>query len=184
MTQTHLFLFELHFITAMQTPMKYLTAFICSILCVLSITSLSLAATAPKSIGWIENVSVGQKPFILKAKMDTGAGTSSLHADIIKTYKKDGKDYVLYRIFNNEGASKTIRSIIRRNAKIKTKDGGTMDRPVVRLDVCIGNLHINEEVNLSDRTHMNYPVLIGRNMLAKYFVINPAKTFTTTPNCE
>ena len=56
-------------------------------------------------------------------------------------------------------------------------------RPVILLDLCIGNVRKKEEVNLVDRRGMNYELLIGRNFLKDEFLIDPGATYSLSPDC-
>lgn len=67
---------------------------------------------------------------------------------------------------------------------IKKKEGGLQRRPVVTMTFCIAGRLIKDEVNLSDRGHFNYEVLVGRNMLTSgNLIIDASKAFTARPNC-
>ncbi|CAD5360951.1 protein of unknown function (plasmid) [Citrobacter freundii] len=62
--------------------------------------------------------------------------------------------------------------------------GGTEHRPVVLMDICIGNKILSEEFSLKDRAQMLYPVLLGRQTLEKLGAVDSAKTFTVKPACN
>jgi hypothetical protein len=134
-------------------------------------------------MGWIEHIRVAEMDGTLKAKLDSGATMSSIHAEVLKVYKKDDKKFVLFRVQTGENSYETFNAPLVRYVKIKKKEGGYLRRPVVEMAFCIGNRKILEEVNLADRGHFVYPVLIGRNMLANRIVIDSSKTFTQKPNC-
>ena len=151
----------------------------------ISVAPIKAAAKNPSNmVGWVENVIVEISDTKMKAKLDTGAETSSLRADIIKTFKKDKEKRVLFSIENEDGEKKIYESKLLRWVRIKTKDGKFSRRPVINLDVCLAGKRITGEVNLSERTNMRYPVLIGRHMLQNNFILNPGKTFLTKPVCK
>lgn len=145
-------------------------------------------APAPKVthpvVGWVENVVLDISDIKVKAKLDTGAKTSSIRADVIKVFKKDGKNRVLYSMKNEDGEDKVFDSALNRWARIKKKEGGFVRRPVITMEICLAGHTIKGEVNLADRPNMIYPVLIGRNMLQDKFILNPGKTFLTKPVCK
>lgn len=141
-----------------------------------------LHKSGPTTIGWVEKITVGHSEQPLKAKFDTGAKTTSIDAQIVKIFEKDGQEHILYRIPTKD-QTMTLESKIVEWSKIKTKDGGLIERPVVILDFCIGKQTIQGKVNLADRDHFNYPVLIGRNMLEGNFIIDASKTFSTPAVC-
>jgi hypothetical protein len=136
-------------------------------------------------MGWVEKARVGSARLPMKAKLDSGAKTSSIDAEIVKTFKKEGKRYVLYRVWVDEERSEMFESRIIRMVRIKKKEGGFIRRPVVKMEFCLGNRVIHEEVNLSDRAHFNYPVLVGRNMLEHAnILVDTSKTYTHPPKCK
>ncbi len=134
--------------------------------------------------GWIEEINIAGSKAKVKAKLDSGANTSSIDADIIKIYDKDNKKYIIYRINMSDKKQETFESVIVRWVRIKTKTGKFIRRPVVKMDFCIADKLINDEVNLADRAHFLYPVLIGRNMMQNNVLIDVSKKFITTPRCN
>lgn len=135
-------------------------------------------------VGWVENVVIEISNSKMKAKLDTGAETSSLRAEVIKTFKKDNEKRVLFSIENEEGEKKIYESRLIRWVKIKQKNEKFARRPVIHLAICLAGKRITGDVNLAERTNMLYPVLIGRNMLQNTFIMNPGKTFLTKPICK
>ncbi len=139
-------------------------------------------------VGYVEKVTIPRVESTFKAKMDTGALTSSIHAEIIELVEpkedEDGKGYVIFTIESDEGSSNHIKKPLTRMVRIKKKTGGHLRRPVVEMTLCIAGVLLHEEVNLSDRDDFNYDVLIGRNVLIHgHFIVDSAKTFTTRPSC-
>lgn len=138
-------------------------------------------------MGWIEWARLPDVDEDTKAKLDTGAKTSSLNANVIKTFKRGGKEYALFRIDLNrkyEEGDKAIEREITRWVKIKKKEGGLLRRPVVQMSFCIGDTVMNGEVSLAKRDHFNYNILVGRNMLSQVFVVDASRIFTTKPRCK
>jgi hypothetical protein len=144
------------------------------------------------TVGYVEKVSLPAVDIKLKAKLDTGAKTSSIHANILEVTEKDkdkkkDKGFVVFTIETSDGSSKTIKKPIKRWVRIKKKESeGFIRRPVVNMTVCIaGQLVKDEEINLANRENFNYDLLIGRNMLEHgQLVIDVSKVFTTEPNCS
>lgn len=142
---------------------------------------------SPTTIGWVESVVLQDVGIRLKARIDTGAGVSSLNARIIATRPAiDGKaEKIVFQIQDQEGRTQSIERTIVEWAKIKGK--GTqraIRRPVVRLDVCLGGQRLEGRVNLADRSGFLYPMLIGRNLLKTgNFLIDPRGKFMQQPGC-
>lgn len=136
--------------------------------------------------GWAENVALdNHTPFIIRAKIDTGAENSSVHTLEYHTFVKEGREWVSFAIINKNKMTKRIEAPVLRYAKIKQKNGQPRNlRPVIMLGICMGNVYKKVEVNLVDRTNFNYPVLIGRSFLKGSFVVDADHKFITTPGCN
>ena len=139
----------------------------------------------PMTVGYIENISVTELELVMKAKLDTGAATSSINAFIFEKplpHSNTEDQYVVFAIKTEDGHSPKLRKKISRWVKIKKKTGGHILRPTVIMDFSIGGKTVKEEVNLANRDTFTYDVLIGRNMLTKgNLVINSSQTFTIKP---
>ena len=148
-------------------------------------THLSAQDDKLQFVGYIENISVTEVDFVVKAKLDTGATTTSINASIIEesppgTKRKDR--YVVFSVKTKNGPSPPIRKKIVRWVRIKKKTGGYIRRPTVTMKFCIAGRIVEEEVNLADRDALIYDLLIGRNVLAKaHLVVDSSLTFTAKP---
>ncbi len=155
-------------------------------------TALSAAADTDKNVlGWLEHVRIADLDIQLDAKLDTGAKTSSIHAEILDApARKDWDDEdesrdIVFKVINEDGDERTIETEIVRWAAIKTKRGGLIHRPVVELEFCLGGLLIEDEVTLADRGNFNYETLIGRNMLEKAdIVVDASEIYTKRARCS
>ncbi len=141
-----------------------------------------------KIFGWIENGLILPGNIPVKVKLDTGAKTSSLDAKHLEEFKKDGQEWVRFNIEVKSGhQGKQFTSYIERKIQRKVNirgAGGTEHRPVVLMDICIGNKILSEEFSLKDRAQMLYPVLLGRQTLEKLGAVDSEKTFTVKPTCN
>lgn len=139
-----------------------------------------------KAVGWVEYSCIGDMDLKLKAKLDTGAATSSVNADIIKTIKRGSDRFVFYRIVNGDTKSDVIEAKVTRytNIKPKRESASYIRRPVVMTEFKIGDQVIREEVNLSQRDHFSYPLLIGRNVLKGNFLVDVSKKYTMRMRCK
>lgn len=159
-------------------------------------TALSLSAradsntTAKPVLGWLEFVRVADVDLKLDAKLDTGAKTSSIHAEIIdapnrEDFVSDEEQSILFRLINEKGESRDVKAPIARWAAIKTKKGGVLHRPVVDMTFCLGGNLVTGEVTLANRGNFNYETLIGRNMLEDAdILVDASRIYTNRPNCE
>lgn len=125
---------------------------------------------------------------VVKAKLDSGAKTTSINAEVVREFEKDGKEYLLYHVKISDAADAvptTFESPITRWVKIRTKRGNHIRRPVVEMTLCVGGIPVKGEVNLANRDHFNYPILIGRNMLKKKnIVIDSSDSFLAERECD
>jgi hypothetical protein len=151
----------------------------------LSCSSEIFRAPERRTLGWVEQVAFPEFTALLDAKLDTGADTSALHADQIQIFiGNNGKQVVEFTVESHDGQDATLQLPLLRKAKIKTKKGSIQVRPVVSLGVCVGARYEEIEFTLVDRSHFEYPVLIGRNFLAGKFVVDSSRSFTQEPLCE
>lgn len=152
----------------------------------LSVAILSSPAVAQSLplFGYLENVRVGPDSLAMRAKLDTGADTSSLGYQKLEKFRRDGADWVMVTVSNAEGYSfSTMRKVVR-VARIKRKDAPSVERPVILIAMCLGNTRKMTEVTLADRTEFSVPVLIGRSFLAGEAIVDSAREYTTEPRCE
>ena len=130
-------------------------------------------------IGWREWISlVDFKDFHLKAKIDTGATISALHATHIEEFNFKGVKYVKFRLYQSK-SYKMIKKPVVGYKMIKNSFGKKQLRPLVNISIKIGNNTIDTITTLTTRSRMTYPVLIGRSALNNNYRINPRKSFLT-----
>jgi hypothetical protein len=145
------------------------------------------AVPAPPLRGWLEHVSVDGGRLVLEAKLDTGAKTSSISAPQMKAFQRDGHDWVRFRIEDagepRRGHVDLERPVVRW-AEVKRHGEASDRRPVIELDICLGHDRRTVETSLTDRSHFNYPVLLGRNFLAGAAVVDAGRKYTVRPQCE
>jgi len=166
-----------------------------SILALFSLLALPVLAAEPTLYGRYEYIALPEiGGEVLKAKMDTGALTASLSAKDIETFTRDGDDWVRFRLATKDASNKIYEHKVARISKIKTRseeddeEGESVSpskRPVVELEMCLGNVKRTVEVNLTDRSSFNYPLLIGAKALREFdAAVNPARRFTANkPDC-
>lgn len=127
-------------------------------------------------VGWREEVSLPKfKLKGLRAKIDTGAKTSALHADKIEIYHEDGKKVVRFMFVNEEGKNQWIKCPFIEERYIKSSNGEKTLRPVVKTEIKMGKELFEIELTLINRDLMGFKMLIGREALNGRFLINPAK---------
>jgi len=138
----------------------------------------------PITLGYIENVAVGNLALEMKGKLDTGADTSSVHAYNVKVYKRGERDnWVKFRLIGKDGRAIRYDQNVIRFANIKTKTGGVIRRPVIHLPLCVGGRWGRAEVNLADRGDFEYDILVGREFLANRVLVDSGRTFAAAEEC-
>jgi hypothetical protein len=135
-------------------------------------------------VGAVEKVLITPPGEILSARIDTGAVTSSLDASDIELFERNGHDWVRFLIIDPKTNKEyTLERRIKRNVKIiQAVTDDVERRPVVELVVTIGNTTQRAEFTLSDRKHMEYPVLIGRNILMDMMVVDVSRSHIVPPS--
>lgn len=156
-----------------------------SVLVVFLVAVTSLPAYANKtSVGWVEDVLVNGSQNPITAKIDTGADNSSINAKNVKVFQKDDKRWVRFTVVNRYGQNIDIEKPVVKQARIKTKDGRFQDRDVIELNVCLQNVEKTVPVNMVDRSHFNYQMLIGRSFLQRDFLVDASSKFLHEPHCN
>jgi len=154
----------------------------------LSLHTLPSLAADGTPLGWVERGKVLPEEVTVKFKLDTGALTSSMHAEDIEYFERDGDEWVRFDLdLKDIERDKLVKSRIERklHRELTVRGaGGKEDRPVVLMKVCIGDRLLEEQFSLRDRDEMHYPVLLGRRTLEKLGPVDSARTFTIEPSCE
>ncbi len=145
----------------------------------------TVSESAPKQkaiMGWLESIFIRPWNRRLTAKLDTGAKTSSLHADRIEHFSKDGEDWVRFNLGDIEDRKLppiTVEKPLLRTVSIKCKgeDCQPSQRDVVLMTICKNGKEYPAEFNLVDRSNFNYPVLLGRSFLKGVALVDASETF-------
>lgn len=138
--------------------------------------------------GWREWISLPELHIpAIKAKIDTGARTSALHAFKIKTYRQKGKTKVRFGIHPLQRVKRIsiicVAEVIGR--RMVTDSGGHRElRWVIRTPIRIGEMEWPIEVTLTDRDKMNFRMLLGRTALHGQLIVNPAHSFLVGPSLK
>ncbi len=128
-------------------------------------------------VGWRETVSLPAFKLLgIKAKIDTGAKTSALHAEEIEYLSYKGKKYVRFLFESEDGKKRYIKSRFIEEREIKSSTGQKTIRPVVKTKIRMGETEFEIEITLINRDLMGFKMLIGREALNGRFLINPARS--------
>lgn len=130
-------------------------------------------------LGGLEYIYLDPPGINISARIDTGAQTSSLNAQDMVEFERDGKPYVKFNIFDPETNEKIqITRKVRGHTKIKKHHAESQRRPIVRLRVKLDEIDEHISFTLVDRSKFNHQVLIGRNFLRDLAIVDVSKQFT------
>jgi hypothetical protein len=128
-------------------------------------------------VGEVEDVILMPWGIKLPARIDTGASTSSLDA---RDLKVEG-GVAEFKLSKKYGGL-TLRLPVVDWLTIRSSEASE-ERPIVEVEFCIGSRRVRTRVNLNDRSTVKYPVLIGRNALKEYFVVDCMQERCSPPSC-
>jgi hypothetical protein len=134
--------------------------------------------------GYVENVWLNANTVSFKAKLDTGAKTSSINAPKFRSFEKDGRDWVRFTIVNSKGDLVTVEKPVVRKASIRRSGTLPVKRPVIIFKVCVAGHTKDVEFTLADRSSMNYQILIGRRFLNGSILVDSGRAFLTSDKCR
>lgn len=141
---------------------------------------MSGSSRAPERVGWREIVTL---PALhngsIRAKIDTGARTSSLHATGIERFDRDGQPWVRFLLDIGAGMDAQIQCEAPREDRrvITSSNGEAQERLIIKTGLAIGDHFFDAEFSLADRSDMKFPILIGRTALRKRFVVDPSRSY-------
>jgi len=130
-------------------------------------------------VGAVEWAMIQPAGLWVESRIDTGADTTSIHAEDIQLVEKDGKRYVRFVLLDAVTGSAHQQELrLRRRVLIKQSGGADERRYVVRMWVMLGEIRSKIDVNLSDRTDFEFPLLIGRNFLMDNMIVDVSRHHT------
>ena len=135
------------------------------------------AAAETTTIGAVEEVMLLPWGVQFPARVDTGAATSSI--DVCEIAVK-GKE-VHFTLSGRCGGHRLVLALVEMR-RIQTSEGSD-ERPVVEMELCIGSRRIVTPVTLNDRSRLEFPFLIGRNILEGNFIVDVSRSKTAPPTC-
>ncbi len=116
----------------------------------------------------------------MKAKVDTGARTSSLHAYAISVFERDGADWVRFRVRPWQDTTEDeveVECPVHDRRRVRSSSGHVQERIVVLMRVVLVGREVLAEVTLSNRDQMGFRMLIGREALRRGFDVSSGRSF-------
>lgn len=138
----------------------------------------ALPAQAEKQVvGWLEKAKLVPGDLIVDAKVDTGADNTSVDARNVTSMTHDGKTILRFEMDDRKGRTVTVEKEQVGIEPVPQHQGEDEERPLVIMEICLGNTCKNTLVNLADRSRHKYPLLIGRSFLLDRFLVDPASEY-------
>lgn len=128
--------------------------------------------------GWVEDIVISPEQTRFRAKLDTGAKTSSIHAKNIEEFERDGQNWVRFTLpkgLEKKAQARTVELPVARETLIKRHKLDSVKRYVVELGFCMNSNYYETEFTLADRRNFIYPVLLGRRFLENRIIVDPAE---------
>lgn len=141
-------------------------------------------------LGWKEQAALPEWDVPrLRVKLDTGARTSALHVEdleVVDEHERDGESLPVLRfavlVGSRDVPSRKTVEVPAVATKLVRDTGARAElRPVVVTRVVCGPLDLETEVTITDRSGMNFRMLLGRTTLAGRCVVDPARGYLHSP---
>ena len=133
------------------------------------------------TFGWREWVSLPDLGIpMIKAKIDTGARTSALHAFEVRPYSEGGRDRVEFRMHPLQKDNETVVTCVADVLDIRTvtdSGGHKEERFAIRTTLSIGAHSWPIDATLTSRDDMLFRMLLGRTAIKGYAHVNPARSY-------
>jgi hypothetical protein len=152
----------------------------------------------PETLGFVEWVVMKDTGLRLKARLDTGAKTSSLHAVNVEEFERNDQEWVSFQIplgdhedqpgggeVDHQDVIMEFERPVYRTVLIKRKGADSQRRHVVLMKFCIAGTVHETQFSLTDRSNFSYPVLLGRRFMRDdNILIDSANSFLAPAECE
>ncbi|MFV1960304.1 MAG: ATP-dependent zinc protease [Acidimicrobiia bacterium] len=140
-----------------------------------------MAKQVRATIGWREWVQMPEFGVTeIKAKVDTGADNSSLHAFDIERFDRDGVPFVKFEIHPRQRKRKptiVCEAEVVKERRVRNPGGRTQVRPVIRTRLNVAGREFETLINLTTRDEMTFRMLLGRRSIRNEFVVDPGRSY-------
>jgi hypothetical protein len=139
-------------------------------------------------IGWREIIALPELGIDrIKAKIDTGARSSALHAFHIREFRRGSKTMIAFQVHPYQRNSKTTiqaEAELLEYREVKNSGGVGQHRPVIITTVELGTQSWDIELTLTNRDVMGFRMLLGRQAIRNKFLVNPGKSFVQSSHSK
>ena len=133
------------------------------------------------TVGWREWVLLPELDLpVVKAKIDTGARTSCLHAFSVVPFTKDGSQWVRFGIHPNQDDTETevyCEASVIDKRMVSDSGGHKEERYVIRTDIVLASQRWPIEITLTNRDTMIFRMLLGRTAMEQKIIVDPGRSF-------
>ena len=143
-----------------------------------------MSTKSPKTlllIGWREWVALPDlQTLVIKAKIDTGARSSALHAFDLEILTATHPPTVRFKIHPQQ---RSDRGLIETQAplleyrSVKSSNGLVEQRPVIQTAIQLGDRYWTIDLTLTNRDMMGFRLLLGRQAIRRQFWVDPGRSF-------
>jgi hypothetical protein len=114
----------------------------------------------------------------VKAKVDTGAKSSSLHAwDIEVDQTTDIVGFNLHPLQDDESVVISATAPLVEHREVRSSNGEVELRPVIRTSALVLGQQLHIDLSLTSRDEMGFRMLLGRSAVRRHFVVDPGRSF-------
>ncbi|MFV0316394.1 MAG: ATP-dependent zinc protease [Microthrixaceae bacterium] len=137
-------------------------------------------------VGWREWVRIPEfSDVAVKAKVDTGARTSALHAFGLEL-ERDGSVitacFEFHPLQRSSRESTRVRAEVIGFRQVRSSNGRSETRPLVRTPIEVGGVAWPADITLTSRDTMGFRMLLGRAAIARRFLVDPGRSYLQNPD--